>query len=124
MNNTFTLNSQVFNKTKNPTPSSVEFITRGRGQTLPDKLTIAHKWVPNVVESGSQDKLTKAEIAVTYVNADGVVKQLLASMTLRTPDDAPTTEVALAKTYLNAFLNSAVTPIAANIAALDNGEIA
>lgn len=124
MNNSFTLNSAVFNKTSNPTPSSVVFTTRARGDTLPDRLTIAHKMAPNVVEASSKDKLSKAEIVVTYVTPDALTKQVVASLVLRTPDDAGATEIALAKTYLNAFLNSAVTPIAANIAALDNGEIA
>lgn len=124
MNNTFTLASNVFNKTSNPTPTSVAFTTTARGITTPDRMVIAHKYAPNQIEASSKDKLTKCEIEVTYVTSDGYTKRCLASFVLRTPDDAPSTEVALAKTYLNAFLNSAVTPIAANIAALDNGEIA
>ena len=124
MDQTITLSSKVFNKTKSPTPTSTIFTTRSRGVTLPDSLQVAHREQKNPVEAGSTDKLSSVSIQRTYINADGVVKTCQWSLNSRTPDDCPAADNDAALADLTDFMASAITLRSANIAAVVNGEVA
>jgi hypothetical protein len=124
MDQSITINAKVFNKTKSPTPTSTVFTTRSRGVTLPDTLQVAHREQKNPVEAGSIDKLSSVSIQRTYINTDGVVKTGQMALTSRIPDDMPADEITALRADLTDWLASAITLRAANVAAMDNGEVA
>lgn len=124
MDQSITLNAKAFTVTNRPSPTSCVFTTRSRGQTLPDTLMLAHRQQKNPVEPGSTDKLSTASVKRTYINADGVVKTVGWSLNSVRPDDCPDADSAAALADLTDFIASAITLRSANIAALENGEVA
>lgn len=125
MNNTITLlTTHVFQKTSNPTPSSVILTDISRGIDKPDSLRFAFTTQKNPVEPGSLDKLGTASLQYTYVNSDGVVKKIQWGITSRIPDDAGSTDVTNAFDLLMAHFFSAKTDKATEVAEFKNGVIA
>jgi len=124
MNTTITLSSKVFNKTKSPTPTSVVLVTRSRGDTLPDILTVSHKETKNPVEPGSIDTRSVVRIDRTYDSGSGVMKTISWMLNSVIPDDADATNIAAALADLTDFMASAITLRATNIAIITNHEVA
>jgi hypothetical protein len=124
MNSSITLNSKVFNKTKNPNSTAVVFTTRSRGADLPDDLLVSHKSTPNLEEEGTVDVRSVVQVARTYKTADGITKTVIWQLQAVIPDDAIGTDVDAALADLTDFMASAITLRAANIAAITNHEIA
>jgi hypothetical protein len=124
MDQSITINSKVFSKTKSPTPTSTVFTTRSRGVTLPDSLQVAHREQKNPIEAGSIDKLSSVSFQRTYINADGVPKTGQMAHTSRIPDDMPEADITALRADLTDWLASAITLRTTNVAAMDNGEVA
>lgn len=124
MTSSYTITAKTFNKTSSPSPTSTVFTTRARGDTLPDFLTIAHKATKNPVEPASVDKRTVARIDRTYIDAAGNVKTVSWMLQSVVPDDCPAADNTAALADLTDFLASAITLRAANVASLNNGEVA
>jgi len=125
MNGSITLlTTHVFNKTANPSPTSVQFTDISRGIDKPDSLRFAYTTQKNPVEPGSVDTLGNVSLQYTYVNADGVVKKIQWSVGYRLPDDAGATDVSNAFDLLMAYFFSAKTDVAANVADFKNRVIA
>jgi len=124
MNTTITLSSKVFNKTKSPTPTSTVLVTRSRGDTLPDVLTVSHKESANPVEPASIDTRSLVRIDRTYDSGSGVMKTVSWMLQSVIPDDADATNIAAALADLTDFMASAITLRSANIAIITNHEVA
>jgi hypothetical protein len=123
MNNTYTLNSKVFNKNGNPTPTSSILRTVDRGLSLPDTLTVAHKRTANAIEPGTFDTRSNVKITRAYASGD-YIKEIAWQLGSIIPEDADATNVAAALDDLMDFLTSAHTLVAANIAVITNREVA
>lgn len=124
MTSSYTLTAKVFNKTSSPSSTGTVFTTRSRGDTLPDTLSILHKQTKNVVEPATSDKRTVCRIDRTYINAAGKAKVVSWMLQSVTPVDAPAADIAASLADLTDFMASAVTLRTANIASLNNAEIA
>jgi hypothetical protein len=124
MNSSYTLNSKVFNKTKSPTPTSTVLTTRSRGDLLPDILTVSHKETPNPVGEGIVDTRSVVSIDRTYLGADGEYRAIRWQLQAVIPSDADASNIAAARLDLTAFMASAITETAANIAVVTNHEVA
>ncbi len=123
MNATYTLNSKVFNKTGNLGSTGVVLTTRDRGVGLPDTLSVQHKRTANTVEAGTFDKRSNVKFTRTYVSGD-FTKEIAFQIGAIIPDDADATNVAACLDDMMAWLTSARTLTAANIAVITNGEVA
>jgi hypothetical protein len=124
MTTTVTLNAKVFNKTKSPSPTSVVLVTRSRGDTLPDVLTVSHKESKNPVEPASIDTRSVIRIDRAYDSGSGVMKNVSWMLQAVIPDDADATNIAAALADLTDFMASAITLRTANIAIVTNHEVA
>lgn len=104
-----TVNSKVFNETSRPGPTSAIYTTLSRGITLPDTILLDHRVKNNPVEAGSKDRVHKASIGRTYINADGVVKQGFVSVQFIIPDDMGQSDIDGLAADLDDYMYSAFT---------------
>lgn len=123
MTTSYTLSSNVFNKTAS-LPTGTVFTTRARGATLPDILTVSHKETKNPVEPGSIDVRSVVRLDYTYDSGSGVMKTVSWMLNSVIPDDAAGADIAAALAYLTDFMASAITLRTTNIAAITNHEVA
>lgn len=121
---TYTLNSKVFNKTSNPSPTAVVLTTRSRGDQLPDNLTVSHKETANPIEKGITDRRSLLRVDRTYLSASGVYKENSVLVQFVTPSDCPAADVAACLLDVTDFLTSAITLDTTNVGVLTNGEVA
>jgi hypothetical protein len=123
MDNAITINSKVFTTTARPTDTSTVRTTRSRGADLPDVFTASYKLTKNPVEPGSEDMRGLRRFDRTYINADGVVKQVSYMLQVVIPDDTPSGDITGVLADLVDFMTAGSGVGAANLAAIVNREI-
>ncbi len=124
MTSSYTLNAKVFSKTESLGPTGTEFTTRSRGATLPDVLSISHKETKNPVSPAGIDVRSVVRLDRTYITSGGLVKKVSWMLQAVIPDDCPAADSTACRADLTAFAASAITEISANIAAIENHEVA
>jgi hypothetical protein len=122
MDNAITINSKSFVTTQRGETSTVR-TTRSRGADLPDVFTASYKETKNPVEPGSVDTRSLRRFDRTYINADGVVKQVSYMLQTVIPDDCPSGDIAGVLADLVDFMTAGSGVGAANLAAIVNKEI-